>query len=244
MKRVSIVVLLVLLIALAAGASSWKEFIKSHGYGAFLNVGMTRINTSGFNEVLRENDLPELRNEQMTVGLSGYVIFNRMLAGLSADVFFNEEMLTGDDNRFFAGDLTLDIGWLAYNTAVFRGYPYIGLGGAGYALNHRPQPTTTPDTNESGGIRTTSAGGIDIDDYLAGDWEGAGGFVAKAGIGLEAALPISAKFNPALGIRAGYMWPAFKESIQYTDEGGLEQTGEGPQLRGFFISLNLGLTGF
>jgi hypothetical protein len=244
MKKGSIIVLSVCLIASTAGASSWKEFLKSHGYGAFLNLGMTRISTSGFNEVLRENNLPELKSEQMTVGLCGYVVFNRMLAGLSGDVFFNEEMFTGDDNRFFAGDFTLDVGWLAYNTPVFRGYPYVGLGGAGYALNHRPQPTTTPGINESGGARTTSAAGIDIDDYLAGDWEGAGGFVAKAGIGLEAALPISAKFNPALGIRAGYMWPAFEESIRYTGEGGLEQTGEGPQLRGFFVSLNLGLVGF
>jgi hypothetical protein len=172
-----------------------------------------------------------------------------MLAGFSGDVFFNEEMFTGDDNRFFAGDLTMDIGWLAYNTPVLRGYPYVGLGGAGYAVNHRPTPADNLEASGSSlnpGIARTSdiSGDIDFDDYLAGSWEGAGGFIAKAGIGLETVLPLSAKFNPSLGIRAGYMWPVFNESIRYTDEDGLEQTGEGPKMRGFFMSLNIGLVGF
>lgn len=249
MKRISIILLSILLISSVAGANSWKEFLKKHGYGAFLNLGMTRISTVGFNSILRENDLPELKSEQMTVGLSGYVVFNRMLAGLSGDVFFNEEMFTGEDNRFFAGDLTLDVGWLAYNTPVLRGYPYVGLGGAGYAVNHRPSSTDSAVPSRSGlspGIVRTSdiSGDIDFDDYIAGTWEGAGGFIAKAGIGLETVLPLSVKFNPALGIRTGYMWPVFNESIRYTDEYGLEQTGEGPKLRGFYISLNVGLVGF
>ncbi len=249
MKRITILLLSVFLVTSVAGAGTWKEFLKKHGYGAFLNLGMTRISTVGFNSVLRENDLPELKSEQMTVGLSGYVLFNRMLAGFSGDVLFNEEMFTGDDNRFIAGDLTLDIGWLAYNTPVLRGYPYVGLGGAGYAVNHRPTATETIELSRAGlssGMAHTTdvSGDINFDDYLAGTWEGAGGFIAKAGIGLETVLPLNAKFNPSLGIRAGYMWPVFNESIKYTDEDGLEQTGEGPKLRGFFMSLNVGLVGF
>jgi len=248
MKKMSILLVLVLLIVSSAGAS-WKEFLKEHGYGAFLNIGMTRINTDGFNSILEENNLPGLKQEQMTVGLSGYVVFNRMLAGLSGDVFFNNALFTGDESRFYAGDVTLDIGWMAYKTPVFRGYPYVGLGGAGYALNHRPatsEPTTPSDgdNNTDGFYSTGVTDDINFDDYLAGDWEGAAGFVAKAGIGLEAVLPLKVKFNPAVGIRAGYMWPVFNESIRYTDAGGLEQTGEGPKLRGFYVSLNLGLVGF
>jgi hypothetical protein len=127
--------LFVLLISLSVSVQSQMDALRG-GAGHF-RFGYANHNLSAMNSWLPEN-YPELRNDFITVGGTGYVIMNRVILGGegfgSTGTTVSRDTLSASPS---IGRGMLNVGYVIYDYKNFLLYPLFGFGGGGTTIRFR-----------------------------------------------------------------------------------------------------------